>query len=376
MKKILLVFGTRPEAIKMAPLVKRLKEEDKFFDCKVCVTAQHREMLDQVLQWFEISPDYDLNIMRPGQDLYDITANVLTGMRELFKEYQPDVVLVHGDTTTSFATALAAFYQQIPVGHIEAGLRTYNMYAPFPEELNRQLTGRLAKWHFVPTALNRKNLLSEGVDDACIYVTGNTVIDALYWTTDKIRSQAAIKGRIDENVINVLNNPDISTVLVTAHRRESFGEGFINICDALSTLAKMHKDVAIIYPVHPNPKVKGPVEKFLKDIPNIHLIEPLNYEDFVYVMEASDIVLTDSGGVQEEAPSLGKPVLVMRDVTERVEALEGGTVELVGTDVGKIIDRINHYLGPETSFISKANPYGDGQAVEKIIGIFKDYFNN
>ncbi|ACU58584.1 non-hydrolyzing UDP-N-acetylglucosamine 2-epimerase [Chitinophaga pinensis] len=376
MKKILLVFGTRPEAIKMAPLVKKFKEESAFFDCKVCVTAQHREMLDQVLQWFEISPDYDLNIMRPGQDLYDITANVLSGMKDVLKDYQPDAVLVHGDTTTSFATALAAFYQQIPVGHIEAGLRTYNLDAPFPEELNRQLTGRMARWHFVPTSLNRDNLLSEGVKEQNIYLTGNTVIDALYWTTDKIKRQSLSGGNVDQNVITVLNDPSIQTVLVTAHRRESFGHGFVNICEALAKLAQTHKNLAIIYPVHPNPKVKEPVEKYLKDIPNIHLIEPLNYQDFVFVMEAADIVLTDSGGVQEEAPSLGKPVLVMRDVTERVEALEGGTVELVGTDVKKIVDRISHYLAPENNFISKVNPYGDGKAVQRIVETFKGYFNS
>lgn len=275
MKKILLVFGTRPEAIKMAPLVKKFKEESAFFDCKVCVTAQHREMLDQVLQWFEISPDYDLNIMRPGQDLYDITANVLSGMKDVLKDYQPDAVLVHGDTTTSFATALAAFYQQIPVGHIEAGLRTYNLDAPFPEELNRQLTGRMARWHFVPTSLNRDNLLSEGVKEQNIYLTGNTVIDALYWTTDKIKRQSLSGGNVDQNVITVLNDPSIQTVLVTAHRRESFGHGFVNICEALAKLAQTHKNLAIIYPVHPNPKVKEPVEKYLKDIPNIHLIEQI-----------------------------------------------------------------------------------------------------
>ncbi|MBW8686445.1 non-hydrolyzing UDP-N-acetylglucosamine 2-epimerase [Chitinophaga rhizophila] len=376
MNKILLVFGTRPEAIKMAPLVKKFKEESDLFDCKVCVTAQHREMLDQVLQWFEITPDYDLNIMRPGQDLYDITSNVMLGMRDVLKAYQPDAVLVHGDTTTSFATALAAFYQQIPVGHIEAGLRTYNLSAPFPEELNRQLTGRLAQWHFVPTSLNKNNLLSEGVDEKTIHLTGNTVIDALYWTTDKIKRQALSAGNVDANVISVLKDPSIQTILVTAHRRESFGHGFVNICEALSKLARMHEHVAIIYPVHPNPKVKEPVERYLKNIPNIHLIEPLNYQDFVYVMEAADIVLTDSGGVQEEAPSLGKPVLVMRDVTERVEALEGGTVELVGTDVTKIVDRINHYLTPENNFISKVNPYGDGKAVERIVSTFKAHFNN
>jgi len=337
MKKVLLVFGTRPEAIKMAPLVKAF-EQEKEIESKVCVTAQHREMLDQVLDMFEIVPDYDLNLMKPGQDLYDITANVLLGMKDVLIKFAPDIVLVHGDTTTTSATSLAAFYQKIKVGHVEAGLRTGNIYSPWPEEANRQITGVLANYHFAPTTISRDNLFRENKNEADILVTGNTVIDALFLALDKIKNNEELKNSIILN-INAQYTLDDSKklILVTGHRRENFGQGFINICEALKTLAVNNPDIDIVYPVHLNPNVQKPVKELLSDVSNIHLIKPLQYETFLYLMGKSYFITTDSGGVQEEAPSLGKPVLVMRDTTERPEALEAGTVKLVGTNKEKIV---------------------------------------
>lgn len=361
MKKILLVFGTRPEAIKMAPLVKAFQADAEHFETVVCVTGQHREMLDQVLKIFEITPDYDLNIMKQGQDLYDVTSRVLLGMRDVLKEVQPDVVLVHGDTTTSTAAALAAFYQQIPVGHVEAGLRTYNVYSPWPEEMNRQMTSRIATYHFSPTPLSKQNLLSEGVRAESIYVTGNTVIDALYMMTDKLG-------------INRNAKPEKRMVLITGHRRENFGEGFVNICRAIKTLAEKYLDVGFVYPMHLNPNVRKPIYEvfgeYLDNLGNLHFIEPLDYLDFVPMMAKATIVLTDSGGIQEEAPGLGKPVLVMRDATERPEALSAGTVKLVGTDYDKIVTEVSTLLDDSVAYekMSQAvNPYGDGKACERIL---------
>ena len=341
MKKIMLVFGTRPEAIKMAPLVKEFQKHPETFQTIVCVTGQHRQMLDQVLQLFEITPDYDLNIMKQGQDLYDVTARVLTGMRDVLKEAQPDVVLVHGDTTTSTAAALAAFYQQIPVGHVEAGLRTHNIYSPWPEEMNRQITGRIATYHFAPTPLSRQNLLTEAVADEKITVTGNTVIDALYWVVNKIKNDNTLNTELSE----VLKQAGYDTtrltsgkklVLITGHRRENFGDGFINMCTAIKDLTQKYPEVDFVYPMHLNPNVRKPIHEVfgedLSNLGNMFFIEPLEYLSFVFLMEKATIVLTDSGGIQEEAPGLGKPVLVMRDTTERPEALSAGTVKLVGTD--------------------------------------------
>ena len=378
MKKIMLVFGTRPEAIKMAPLVKELqKHADK---CKtiVCVTGQHREMLDQVLKIFEIVPDYDLNIMKQGQDLYDVTARVLVGMRDVLKEAEPDVVLVHGDTTTSMAAAMAAFYQQIPVGHVEAGLRTHNIYSPWPEEMNRQITGRIAVFDFAPTALSRQNLISENVEDSKITVTGNTVIDALYWVVDKIKNDASLDAELEKQLaqagydVRRLGNGR-RLVLITGHRRENFGDGFINICKAIKDLAAKYQDVDFVYPMHLNPNVRRPIHEVfgenLSDLGNMFFIEPLEYLSFVYLMEKSDIVLTDSGGIQEEAPGLGKPVLVMRDTTERPEALTAGTVKLVGTDYDKIVGEGSMLLDDAEAYdrMSRAvNPYGDGKACQRI----------
>ncbi len=378
-RKVMLVFGTRPEAIKMAPLVKEFQKNDKIFDTIVCVTGQHREMLDQVLNIFEITPDYDLNIMQQGQDLYDVTARVLVGMRDVLKETHPDVVLVHGDTTTSTATALAAFYQQIPVGHVEAGLRTHNIYSPWPEEMNRQITGRIATYHFSPTSLSQQNLLQEGISGEHILVTGNTVIDALYWVVDKIKSD----GALSSSLALVLNNAgyDVSRlengrklVLITGHRRENFGEGFIQMCTAIKTLAEKYPQVDFVYPMHLNPNVRKPIHQvFGEDLSlfgNLFFIEPLEYLSFVYLMEKSTIVLTDSGGIQEEAPGLGKPVLVMRDTTERPEALEAGTVKLVGTDYDKILREVSILLEDSSVYeqMSKAvNPYGDGLACGRIV---------
>lgn len=379
MKRILLVFGTRPEAIKMAPLVKEFQKSPDRFETIVCVTGQHREMLDQVLNIFEIKPDYDLNIMKQGQDLYDVTARVLVGMRDVLKEVQPDVVLVHGDTTTSTAAALAAFYQQIPVGHVEAGLRTHNIYSPWPEEMNRQITGRIATYHFSPTALSKQNLLAEGIKGKAITVTGNTVIDALYMVVDKIKTDNAL----DADLEAVLKNSgyDVNRlvdsrklVLITGHRRENFGGGFISMCRAIKTLTEKYPNVDFVYPMHLNPNVRKPIhEVFGEDLTglgNMFFIEPLEYLSFVYLMEKSTIVLTDSGGIQEEAPGLGKPVLVMRDTTERPEALEAGTVKLVGTDYAKIVKEVSALLDDNIYYekMSKAvNPYGDGLACGRIV---------
>lgn len=401
MKKILLIFGTRPEAIKMAPLVKELQKYPDKFMTLVCVTAQHREMLDQVLNLFEIAPDFDLNIMKSRQDLYDVTTRVLEGMRDVLKECNPDLVLVHGDTTTSTASALAAFYQQIPVGHIEAGLRTHNIYSPWPEEINRQLTSRIATYHFAPTKLSKQNLLEEGIKEDNIIITGNTVIDALYWVIDKMKRN----NSLDETITKQLSEFDLpikkiiawhnqcnptfiaseekqsvenkrKLILITGHRRENFGDGFINICEAIKELATQYPTVDFVYPMHLNPNVRnaiikvfGSTENQQLTVNNVYFIEPLEYLPFIYLMNLSYVVLTDSGGIQEEAPGLGKPVLVMRDTTERPEALEAGTVKLVGTDkykiiseVAKLIDNKKHYIK-----ISRANnPYGDGKACKKI----------
>ena len=375
----MLVFGTRPEAIKMAPLVKEFQRNQEKFNTIVCVTGQHREMLDQVLGLFEIVPDYDLNIMKQGQDLYDVTARVLIGMRDVLKEVQPDVVLVHGDTTTSTAAALAAFYQQIPVGHVEAGLRTHNIYSPWPEEMNRLITGRIATYHFAPTVLSRENLLKENVSDDAIIVTGNSVIDALYWVVNKIKSDVQLNVELESvlknagyDVSRLVN--DRKLVLITGHRRENFGDGFINMCMAIKDLTRKYPDVDFVYPMHLNPNVRKPIKEVfgedLSNLENMFFIEPLEYLSFVYLMEKSTIVLTDSGGIQEEAPGLGKPVLVMRDTTERPEALEAGTVKLVGTNYAKIIGEVSALLDNEEYYnkMSQAiNPYGDGLACERII---------
>ena len=379
MKKVMLVFGTRPEAIKMAPLVKEFQKQPKRVETVVCVTGQHRERLDQVLKIFHIKPDYDLNIMKQGQDLYDVTARVLTGMRDVLKEVKPDVVLVHGDTTTSTAAALAAFYQQIPVGHVEAGLRTHNIYSPWPEEMNRLLTGRLATYHFSPTPLSRNNLIKESVDDRNIIITGNTVIDALYWVVDKIKNNKELDNELEDILskagydVNRLNNGK-KLVLITGHRRENFGDGFINMCTAIKDLTVKYPDLDFVYPMHLNPNVRKPIHEVfgenLSGLKNMFFIEPLEYLSFVYLMEKSSIVLTDSGGIQEEAPGLGKPVLVMRDTTERPEALDAGTVKLVGTDYNKIVNEVSSLIDDKAAYekMSKAvNPYGDGLACGRIV---------
>lgn len=379
MKKVMLVFGTRPEAIKMAPLVKEFQKQPKRVETVVCVTGQHREMLDQVLKIFDIKPDYDLNIMKQGQDLYDVTARVLTGMRDVLKEVKPDVVLVHGDTTTSTAAALAAFYQQIPVGHVEAGLRTHNIYSPWPEEMNRLLTGRLATYHFSPTPLSRNNLIKESVDDRNIIITGNTVIDALYWVVDKIKNNKELDNELEDILskagydVNRLNNGK-KLVLITGHRRENFGDGFINMCTAIKDLTVKYPDLDFVHPMHLNPNVRKPIHEVfgenLSGLKNMFFIEPLEYLSFVYLMEKSSIVLTDSGGIQEEAPGLGKPVLVMRDTTERPEALDAGTVKLVGTDYNKIVNEVSSLIDDKAAYekMSKAvNPYGDGLACGRIV---------
>ena len=379
MKKIMLVFGTRPEAIKMAPLVKEFQKHPGEFRTTVCVTGQHREMLDQVLHIFDIRPDYDLNIMKQGQDLYDVTARVLTGMRDVLKEAAPDVVLVHGDTTTSTAAALAAFYQQIPVGHVEAGLRTYNIYSPWPEEMNRQLTGRIATYHFAPTPLSKSNLLKENVSEDMITVTGNTVIDALYWVVGRIKSDRQLDSELEAllkgagyDVGRLAGGKRL--VLITGHRRENFGDGFISMCTAIKDLTQKYPDVDFVYPMHLNPNVRRPIHEVfgedLTNLGNMFFIEPLEYLSFVYLMEKSSIVLTDSGGIQEESPGLGKPVLVMRDTTERPEALSAGTVKLVGTDYDKIVSSVSGLLDDKAAYekMSKAvNPYGDGQACGRIV---------
>ena len=379
MKTVLLVFGTRPEAIKMAPLIKEFRKYPQRIRTVVCVTGQHREMLDQVLQIFDIIPDYDLNIMKQGQDLYDVTTKVMLGMRDVLQEVDPDIVLVHGDTTTSMATALSAFYQQIPVGHVDAGLRTHNIYSPWPEEINRQLTGRIATYHFAPTILSKQNLLSEGICEGQIAVTGNTVIDALYMVTEKIKSsidlETSLKDVLRKARYDVTRlSKDKKLVLITGHRRENFGDGFISICKAIQTLTQKYPEVDFIYPMHLNPNVRRPIHTvFGEDLSlfgNMYFIEPLEYLSFVYLMEKSFIVLTDSGGIQEEAPGLGKPVLVMRDTTERPEALEAGTVKLVGTDYNKIVSEVSLLIEDRVYYQTMSetiNPYGDGKACERIV---------
>ena len=382
MKKVMLVFGTRPEAIKMCPLVKEFQKDTKNFETIVCVTGQYREMLDQVLTIFDVKPDYDLNIMKQGQDLTDVTARVLTGLRDVFKECRPDVVLVHGDTTTSTAGALAAFYAQIPVGHVEAGLRTHNIYSPWPEEMNRQITGRIATYNFSPTPLSEKNLLEEKVHGK-IVVTGNTVIDALHMVVKKLKNDIALAKEQEEilakagyDVMRLKDGKKL--VLITGHRRENFGEGFIRMVTAMKDLSEKYPDVDFVYPMHLNPNVRKPIhEVFGEDLtrPNFFFIEPLQYLEFVYLMEKSTIVLTDSGGIQEEAPGLGKPVLVMRDTTERPEALESGTVHLVGTDYDKIINEVSTLLEDDKAYekMSKAvNPYGDGKACGRIVNALRN----
>ena len=377
MRKIMLVFGTRPEAIKMAPLVKTFQQHSESFETIVCVTGQHREMLDQVLHIFDIKPDYDLDIMKSGQDLYDITARVLLGMRDVLKEAQPDVVLVHGDTTTSTAAALAAFYQQIPVGHVEAGLRTYNIYSPWPEEMNRQITSRIATYNLAPTPLSEKNLKAENAQGK-IYVTGNTVIDALHMVVEKLKRNPSLAAEQEEVLrqagYNV--NRQRRLVLITGHRRENFGDGFIRMLTAIKDLTLKYPEVDFVYPMHLNPNVRKPIHEVFDEklFPNMFFIEPLEYLSFVYLMEKATLVLTDSGGIQEEAPGLGKPVLVMRDTTERPEALESGTLHLVGTDYHKIVNEVSMLLDDPIAYerMSKAvNPYGDGKACERIINILK-----
>lgn len=390
MKKILLVFGTRPEAIKMAPLVKAFQKQSEYFKTIVCVTGQHREMLDQVLRIFRIVPDYDLAIMKQGQDLYDVTSRVLLGMKEVLKEVQPDWVLVHGDTTTSTATALAAYYQQIPVGHVEAGLRTHNIYSPWPEEMNRQLTGRIATMHFAPTLLSCQNLEHEGVNPDSIHITGNTVIDALRLVIDELKENKTIEAGlqttynvqgIDKSLVESWGK-DRKLVLITGHRRENFGDGFLNICHAIKELALKYPKVDFVYPVHLNPQVLQPVNEILgkksenePGASNVYLIAPLDYLPFVHLMSKSYLVLTDSGGIQEEAPGLGKPVLVMRDTTERPEALEAGTVLLVGTNKEKIVTEVGRLLTDQAHYFNMSqatNPYGDGHACERIVEVLKN----
>lgn len=383
MKTIMLVFGTRPEAIKMAPLVKEFQKHPEEFKTIVCVTGQHRQMLDQVLALFEITPDYDLNIMKQGQDLYDVTARVLIGMRDVLREVKPDVMLVHGDTTTSTAAALAAFYQQIPVGHVEAGLRTHNIYSPWPEEMNRQITGRIAEYDFAPTPLSKENLLREDVKEEKITITGNTVIDALYMVVEKIKNNPQLNSELKELLRKSGYDVDRlkdgkKLVLITGHRRENFGDGFISMCKAIKALTEKYPDVDFVYPMHLNPNVRKPIHEVFGEnfegLGNMFFIEPLEYLSFVYLMEKSNIVLTDSGGIQEEAPGLGKPVLVMRDTTERPEALSAGTVKLVGTDYYKIVNEVSLLLDDEDHYekMSKAiNPYGDGLACKRIVETLK-----
>ncbi len=376
MKKILLVFGTRPEAIKMAPLVKELSKFPDEFMTKVCVTAQHREMLDQVLSIFEIEPEFDLNIMKAGQDLFDITSNVLSGLKKVFDDFRPDIVLVHGDTTTSFTTSLAAFYSKIKIGHVEAGLRTYDIASPWPEEGNRQLTGVLADVHFAPTDISQMNLISEGKLKDKIFVTGNTVIDALLFTINKIETNEYLLKKIEKYIKGkYLNFGRNKFILVTGHRRENFGNGFLNICEALKQIAMDNPSIDIVYPVHFNPNVREVVNKILNNVPNVFLIDPLQYEEFVFLMSKSFFIITDSGGIQEEAPSLGKPVLVMRDTTERPEAVEAGTVKLVGAIKDNIIKESQLLIENESEFLRMSNahnPYGDGNASKKIIEILRN----
>lgn len=388
MKSVMLVFGTRPEAIKMAPLVKEFQKHPEMFRTTVCVTGQHRQMLDQVLEIFGITPDYDLNIMKQGQDLYDVTARVLTGMRSVLDEARPDLVLVHGDTTTSTAAALAAFYKQIPVGHVEAGLRTHNIYSPWPEEMNRQITGRIASWHFAPTPLSRSNLTAEAVPEERILVTGNTVIDALHIVVDRIRNYSGLADGLKESLRLAGYDTERTDagrrlVLITGHRRENFGEGFLNICRAIKALSEKYPEVDFVYPMHLNPNVRRPIHEVfgqeLSGLGNMFLIEPLEYLSFVFLMEKSFIVLTDSGGIQEEAPGLGKPVLVMRDTTERPEAVDAGTVRLVGTDYGTIVNGVSALLDDTEEYdkMSQAvNPYGDGRACPRIVEFIDNRLNH
>jgi UDP-N-acetylglucosamine 2-epimerase (non-hydrolysing) len=375
MIKVLSVFGTRPEAIKMAPLVHELANNSQI-DAKVCVTAQHREMLDQVLNLFEIKPDYDLDIMKPGQSLEQVTTNILLGLKPVLEEFKPNIVLVHGDTATTFAASLASYYQQIPVGHVEAGLRTGNIYSPWPEEGNRKLTGAIAQLHFAPTTVSQDNLLRENINSGSVSVTGNTVIDALFIIKEKLANDLNLNNSLKARFPEI--QPNKKLVLVTGHRRESFGGGFERICEALATIAKNNDDVQILYPVHLNPNVREPVNRILHNVDNVHLIEPQDYLPFVYLMNQSHIILTDSGGIQEEAPSLGKPVLVMRDTTERPEAVEAGTVKLVGTDKGRITNAVQSLLDDKALYneMSRAhNPYGDGKASQRIVENIKSHFN-
>ncbi|QCU89541.1 non-hydrolyzing UDP-N-acetylglucosamine 2-epimerase [Thiomicrorhabdus sediminis] len=376
--KVLIVFGTRPEAIKMAPLVKAFQEE-KYFDLRVCVTAQHREMLDQVLSLFDIQPDYDLNVMKSNQGLYEVTSEILLGMKTVLEDFSPDLVFVHGDTTTAFSVALAAFYKKIKIAHVEAGLRTYKLDSPWPEEANRQLTGVLANYHFAPTVISKDNLINEGKDRDKIIVTGNTVIDALYLALDEINSNKCLKSRIISSLKRQMSEQyfdfdNKKFILVTGHRRENHGQGVVNICSALRLIAKKNPDVSIVYPVHMNPNVLGPVRKLLSNVSNIVLIEPLQYEEFIYLMDKSLFIITDSGGVQEEAPSLGKPVLVMREDTERPEAVSAGTVKLVGTNVVHIVEEAEKLINDSSVYqkMSRAhNPYGDGNSCKKILEFLK-----
>lgn len=380
-KKLLIVFGTRPEAIKMAPVVHRFKQRDDLFETVVCVTAQHRQMLDQVLNLFQIVPDYDLNIMQPNQDLYDISSRILLGMRDILDKVKPDVVFVHGDTTTSSMAALAAFYKQIPVAHVEAGLRTGDIYSPWPEEMNRLITGRIARYNFAPTPLSKQNLLKENVSEESISVTGNTVIDALHDVIHKLNADKKLSAEIEDMLLSLGydlkhlrssedNMPTRRLILITGHRRENFGDGFLHICNAIKNLASCNSDVDFVYPVHLNPNVRKPVFDILNGMQNVFLIEPLDYLPFVYLMEKSYLILTDSGGVQEEAPGLGKPVLVMRNTTERPEAVEAGTVLLVGTDQNNIEDGVSRLLTDQalyTKMSEAINPYGDGNAAQRIV---------
>ena len=376
-KKIMVAFGTRPEAIKMAPLVHQLLEEPNQFDVLICVTGQHREMLDQVLKVFEITPDIDLNVMRQNQDLFDVTSSILLGMREVLSKYQPDIVLVHGDTTTTMATAIAAFYSGVQVGHVEAGLRTYDLYAPLPEELNRQVVSKVTSWHFAPTNLSRNNLLAERVSSASITVTGNTVIDALFWVLARINSdpkrRIALQAALNRSLFFKWENEKF--ILVTSHRRENFGDGFLQICSAIKQLAKFYPLVHFVFPIHLNPNVRNPIYDLLTNLNNVHLIEPLDYEPFVYLLKHSYLVLTDSGGIQEEAPSLGKPVLVMREKTERPEAIEAGTVKLVSSNKKRIVDSVSRLLDDDVYYqgMSRSlNPYGDGNACCRIVKVLKE----
>jgi len=373
MKKILLVFGTRPEAIKMAPLVKEFQKDTINFITKVCVTAQHREMLDQVLDLFKIIPDYDLNIMKPGQSLYEITSSILLKIKPVLEEFKPDIIFVHGDTATTFATSLAAYFQKIKIGHVEAGLRTGNLYSPWPEEGNRRLTAVLTDYHFTPTPTSKSNLLNEGISESSVYVTGNTVIDSLKIVVNRIKNDKKLRLQIEKAIFNSgFQKINSKFILVTGHRRENFGQGFLNICKALKLLAENNPEVNILYPVHLNPNVRKPVNDLLSNIHNIKLVEPFQYEEFIYLMDKSYLILTDSGGIQEEAPSLGKPVLVMRDTTERPEAVEAGTVRLVGSQQENIFTEVQKLLDDRSEYqkMSKAhNPYGDGNTSKKIVNI-------